>query len=55
MKLLLKNLKPLLELVKDVMLNESLSTSDIAFYAAQKAIADAQINPEELRLYYCSS
>jgi len=26
----------------------SLSTSDIAFYAAKKAIADAQINPEEL-------
>jgi 3-oxoacyl-[acyl-carrier-protein] synthase-3 len=26
----------------------SLTTSDIAFYAAQKAIADAQINPEEL-------
>ena len=28
--------------------DQSLSTSDIAFYAAQKAIADAQINPEEL-------
>jgi len=28
--------------------NESLSTSNIAFYAAQSAIKDAQINPEEL-------
>jgi len=28
--------------------DESLNTSDIAFYAAKKAINDAQINPEEL-------
>lgn len=28
--------------------DHSLTTSDIAFYAAKKAIADAQINPEEL-------
>lgn len=28
--------------------DHSLSTSDIAFYAAEKAIKDAQINPEEL-------